>query len=102
MVFSKRAPSANYSCSLMISCHIFSDNINITSNPNEEMMADLLILVKRLHQQLGLTQAQFARDLGVTWSAVNQWDLLGGVPNLYSGSVSRKWRPLWGKASCAT
>ena len=94
MACSKRAPSENYSCSLMISRHIFPDNINITSNPNEEMMADLLILVKRLHQQLGLTQAQFARDLGVTWSAVNQGDLLGGLPNLYPGSVSRKWRPL--------
>ena len=37
------------------------------------MMADIPTLVKRLRKQLGLTQAQFAREFGVTCSAVNQW-----------------------------
>ena len=38
------------------------------------MMADIPTLVKRLRQQLGLTQALFARELGVACSTVNQWE----------------------------
>jgi len=38
------------------------------------MMADIPTLVKRLRKQLGLTQAQFARELGVSFSTVNQWE----------------------------
>jgi putative transcriptional regulator len=38
------------------------------------MMADIPTLVKRLRKQLGLTQEQFARELGVTCSTVNQWE----------------------------
>jgi len=39
--------------------------------PDEEMMADIPALVKRLRKQLGLTQKQFARELGVVCSTVN-------------------------------
>ena len=39
--------------------------------PGEEMMADILALVKRLRRQLGLNQKQFARELGVVCSTVN-------------------------------
>jgi len=42
--------------------------------PDEEMMADIPALVKRLRKQLGLTQKQFARKLGVVCSTVNQWE----------------------------
>jgi len=38
------------------------------------MMADIPTLVKRLRQQLGLTQAQFARKFGVTCSAISHWE----------------------------
>jgi len=31
-------------------------------------------LVKGLRQRLGLTQEQFAREVGVTFSTVNQWE----------------------------
>jgi putative transcriptional regulator len=31
-------------------------------------------LVKRLRQRLGLTQEQFAHEVGVTFSTVNQWE----------------------------
>ncbi len=39
-------------------------------------MADLDIakLVKRLRQQLGLTQEQFAQKVGVTFGSVNRWE----------------------------
>ena len=38
------------------------------------MMAGLPTSVKRLRQQRGLTQAQFARELDVTFSTVKQWE----------------------------
>lgn len=31
-------------------------------------------LVKRLRQRMGLTQEQFAREVGVTFSTVNLWE----------------------------
>lgn len=31
-------------------------------------------LVKRLRERMGLTQEQFAREVGVTFSTVNQWE----------------------------
>jgi putative transcriptional regulator len=39
-------------------------------------MADINIpiLVKSLRERLGLTQEQFAHDVGVTFSTVNQWE----------------------------
>ena len=37
------------------------------------MMTDIPALVKGLRQLLGLTQKQFARELGVSFSTVNQW-----------------------------
>jgi len=39
-------------------------------------MADLDIakLVKRLREQLGLTQEQFAQKVGVTFGSVNRWE----------------------------
>ena len=59
----------------MISRRIFSDKIiyNITSDPDKEMTADIPTLVKRLRKQLGLTQAQFAQEFGVTCSADSHW-----------------------------
>lgn len=38
------------------------------------MMADIPSLVKGLRQLLGLTQKQFARELRVSFSTVNQWE----------------------------
>jgi len=38
------------------------------------MMADIPSLVKCLRKQLGLTQAQFAQELGVSFSTINQWE----------------------------
>jgi transcriptional regulator with XRE-family HTH domain len=46
---------------------------NSSYDPDEKMMADIPTLVKRLRKQLGLTQAQFAWELGVACSTVNQW-----------------------------
>jgi transcriptional regulator with XRE-family HTH domain len=43
--------------------------------PDEKMMADIPILVKRLRKQLELTQAQFAWELGVACSTVKQWEI---------------------------
>jgi DNA-binding transcriptional regulator YiaG len=31
-------------------------------------------LVERLRRRMGLTQEQFAREVGVTFSTVNQWE----------------------------
>lgn len=31
-------------------------------------------LVRRLRRRMGLTQEQFAREVGVTFSTVNQWE----------------------------
>jgi transcriptional regulator with XRE-family HTH domain len=38
------------------------------------MIADIPALVKGLRQLLGLTQKQFAREVGVSFSSVNQWE----------------------------
>lgn len=35
---------------------------------------DISSLVKRIRMRLGLTQEQFAREVGVTFSTVNQWE----------------------------
>lgn len=35
---------------------------------------DIPPLVKRLRQQMGMTQEQFAQAVGVTFSTVNQWE----------------------------
>jgi putative transcriptional regulator len=35
---------------------------------------DVRVMVKRLRKRMGLTQEQFARELGVTFSTVNQWE----------------------------
>ena len=35
---------------------------------------DISGLVKRLRERMGLTQEQFAREVGVTFSTVNQWE----------------------------
>jgi transcriptional regulator with XRE-family HTH domain len=47
---------------------------NSNYDTDEKMTADIPTLVKRLRKQLGLTQAQFARELGVSLSTVNQWE----------------------------
>lgn len=36
--------------------------------------ADVRAMVKRLRERMGLTQEQFAQELGVTFSTVNQWE----------------------------
>jgi putative transcriptional regulator len=38
------------------------------------MMADISALVKSVRQLIGLTQKQFARELGVSLSTVSQWE----------------------------
>ena len=35
---------------------------------------DIPTLVKTMRQKLGQTQEQFAREVGVTFSTVNQWE----------------------------
>ena len=35
---------------------------------------DIAALVKRLRERMGLTQEQFAQEVGVTFSTVNQWE----------------------------
>lgn len=35
---------------------------------------DIRALVKRLRERMGLTQEQFAQEVGVTFSTVNQWE----------------------------
>lgn len=35
---------------------------------------DIQALVKRLRERMGLTQEQFAREVGVTFSTVNLWE----------------------------
>ena len=35
---------------------------------------DIPALVKRLRERMGLTQEQFAQEIGVTFSTVNQWE----------------------------
>lgn len=37
-------------------------------------MVDIPRLVKYLRERLGLTQEQFAQEVGVTFSTVNQWE----------------------------
>jgi transcriptional regulator with XRE-family HTH domain len=36
--------------------------------------AEIQALVKRLRDRMGLTQEQFAREVGVTFSTVNLWE----------------------------
>lgn len=36
--------------------------------------ADVRALVRRLRERMGLTQEQFAQEVGVTFSTVNQWE----------------------------
>lgn len=40
-------------------------------------------LVKRLRKRQGLTQEQFARELGVTFSTVNCWENAKRTPQPY-------------------
>ncbi len=35
---------------------------------------DIQALVKRVRERMGLTQEQFAREVGVTFSTVNLWE----------------------------
>lgn len=35
---------------------------------------DFAALVKRLRERMGVTQEQFAQEVGVTFSTVNQWE----------------------------
>ena len=35
---------------------------------------DVPVLVKSLRTRLGLTQEQFAKEVGVTFSTINQWE----------------------------
>lgn len=35
---------------------------------------DVAVLVKELRRRLSLTQEQFAREVGVTYSTVNNWE----------------------------
>jgi len=35
---------------------------------------DIPVLVKHLRKRMGLTQEQFAQEVGVTFSTVNQWE----------------------------
>lgn len=35
---------------------------------------DYPVLVRRLRERMGLTQEQFAQEVGVTFSTVNQWE----------------------------
>ena len=35
---------------------------------------DVAVLVKELRRRLNLTQEQFAREVGVTYSTVNNWE----------------------------
>jgi len=35
---------------------------------------DIPGLVKRIRERMGLTQEQFAREVGVSFSTVNQWE----------------------------
>lgn len=35
---------------------------------------DVSVLVKRIRKKRGLTQEQFARLVGVTFSTINQWE----------------------------
>lgn len=35
---------------------------------------DISVLVKNLRERMGLTQEQFAQEVGVVFSTVNQWE----------------------------
>jgi DNA-binding transcriptional regulator YiaG len=37
--------------------------------------------IKNLRNRLGLTQEQFAAEIGVTWSTVNRWENNRGMPS---------------------
>lgn len=44
---------------------------------------DIAALVKELRNRLGLTQEQFAREVGVTYSTVNNWENAKRIPQPY-------------------
>lgn len=48
--------------------------LNIVKNIFLMPMINIPALVKGLRQRLGLTQEQFAHEVGVTFSTVNQWE----------------------------
>jgi len=48
---------------------------------NEEKDNGLAEMIKALRAKLGLTQEQFAAEVGVTWSTVNRWENGRGKPS---------------------
>jgi putative transcriptional regulator len=64
------------------------------------MMADIPAWVKRLRKQLGLTQEQFARELGVTCSTVNQWENARRRPRPFLLQRLREIETSLGQGSC--
>jgi len=44
---------------------------------------DITTLIKQLRKQLNLTQEQFARKVGVTYSTVNHWENGKRTPHPY-------------------
>jgi transcriptional regulator with XRE-family HTH domain len=62
---------------------------------------DIRKLVKRLRERMGLTQEQFAQEVGVTFSTVNQWENGHRYPQPYllnrllelDGSVAKVMTP---------
>jgi len=49
-------------------------------------------MVRKLRTKLGLTQEQFAAQVGVTWSTVNRWENGRGKP---SPLAMQRLRELW-------
>ena len=47
----------------------------------KQVHSDLPGMMKKLRNQLGLTQEQFAAKVGVTWSTVNRWENGRGKPS---------------------
>ncbi|PSB17827.1 XRE family transcriptional regulator [Phormidesmis priestleyi ULC007] len=45
-----------------------------TSSPLAKPQSEIGIVIRQLRQLLGLTQAQFARKLGVTLPTINRWE----------------------------
>ncbi len=45
---------------------------------SESVVAEM---VKGLRYKLGLTQEQFAAQVGVTWSTINRWENSRGKPS---------------------
>ena len=42
--------------------------------PTTAQKTDVPLLVKSLRTRLGMTQEQFAKEVGVTFSTINQWE----------------------------